>query len=156
MDVKFRGKKDKKKEVKVQPEEKIKPTSKPKSNFVVRTIYTLLMLFGFFMVIAAGPLYSVMFIIMISILLFKELVNLKLREDKEKEIPFFRLINWYFFAITLYYQLGFLIKSKLPHLIFLDENIHTLIKYHNVVFFMLWSFGFVAFTLSLKPGFYKY
>lgn len=29
-------------------------------------------------------------------------------------------------------------------------------KYHNVIFFMLWSFGFVAFTLSLKPGFYKY
>lgn len=70
---------------------------------MVRTTYTLLMLFGFFLIVAAGPLYCVLFICLISILLFNELSNLKLREDKEKEIPWFRLINWYFFAITMYY-----------------------------------------------------
>lgn len=65
-----------------------------------------MMLFGFFGIIAAGPIYSVVFIILLSFLMFDELLRLKRRKDKEQEIPLFHLINWYFFTISVYFSLG--------------------------------------------------
>ncbi|KRX07089.1 hypothetical protein PPERSA_05253 [Pseudocohnilembus persalinus] len=157
-EVKFRGKQSQqpKKETQ-QPQKDDKKQQQPKkSNFVVRTTYTLIMLGGFFAIIAAGPFYTYLLILLISILMFQELLRLKRRVDKEKEIPLFNIINWHFFFSALYYSVGSTVKAKLPHLIFQCETLQLLAKYHNVIFFMLWAFGFVAFTLSLKPGYYRY
>lgn len=76
------------------------------------------MLGGFFGIIAAGPLYTYVLILFISVFMFQELLRLKRRIDKEREIPLFNLINWHFFLTALYMSIGITIKSKLPYLIF--------------------------------------
>lgn len=123
----------------------------PLSNAMVRTIYTLLMLFAFVCIISAGPFYCALLIIAITAGIFREIINLKRRVSREGKIPYFIVINWYFFFVGLFYFYGGFLASSLG-----EEQLQTsdilrfMVKFHKFISFCLWIAGFLGFVLSLK------
>lgn len=72
-------------------------------NFIVRTIWTLVMLGGFMGVIKAGHFYCSMIIALVEVFAFKEILDLKRNREKESQIPVSTFLNWYFFLVANFY-----------------------------------------------------
>lgn len=129
---------------------------KKKLAFVTRTIWTFVMIAGFFIVLALGHLPLILLVLVLQILTFKEIIALLLEPARDKEIPLTKLLNWYFLATTLYYLdvpnvLGFFQEEIFAHrlLAFLAVN-------HRFISYLAYIAGFVFFVFTLKKGYYKF
>ncbi|KAL4465958.1 hypothetical protein ABPG74_004195 [Tetrahymena malaccensis] len=126
------------------------------SNAKVRTIYTLIMLFFFILIIAAGAFYCALLITAITTGIFREIINLKRKTSREYRIPYFNLVNWYFFIVGVFYFYGAFYTSKISEEVAIPDYVRSILNYHKFASFSLWIFGFLAFVLSLTQGFYRY
>jgi phosphatidate cytidylyltransferase len=70
------------------------------SNFKTRTISSLIMVGGFALILSAGHFYCCLLVLLINICIFKEIVSLKRNSQREAKLPYFYIINWYFFGVT--------------------------------------------------------
>jgi phosphatidate cytidylyltransferase len=114
------------------------------------------MILGFMAVLWAGHIYIIGLVLLTNIGIFKEIVGLKRNYEKEINVRYSPLINWYFFAIATFFCYGKLFQSKLQEYAFKHHMLSFVLKYHNIITFMLWVAGFLVFTLSLKKGYYRY
>jgi phosphatidate cytidylyltransferase len=64
-------------------------------NFKVRTLWTFILLFGFFTILALGHMYVIAMVTFIQIIVYKEVIALASIPAEEKKIPFFKVVNWY-------------------------------------------------------------
>ena len=64
-------------------------------NFKVRTLWTFILLAGFFTILALGHMYVIALVTVIQILVYKEVIALASVPAREKNIPFFKVLNWY-------------------------------------------------------------
>ncbi|CAD8076480.1 unnamed protein product [Paramecium primaurelia] len=126
------------------------------NNFVVRTIWTIVMILGFMGVLWAGHIYIIGLVLLVNIGIFKEILGLKRNYEKELNVKYSSLINWYFFGIATFFCYGKLFQSKLSEYAFKMNMLSFILNYHNIITFMLWVAGFLIFTLSLKKGYYRY
>jgi phosphatidate cytidylyltransferase len=77
-----------------------------RQEFWTRTRWTFAMFLSFMFVIASGQAFVAALVVCIKIGMFYEILALKRNKEKEKRIPWFRSINWYFFATTIYFIYG--------------------------------------------------
>ena len=77
-----------------------------KAEFWTRTRWTFAMFLSFMFVIASGQLYVMALVVCIKVGMFKEILALKRNKEKDKRIPWFRTLNWYFFATSIYFIYG--------------------------------------------------
>ena len=70
------------------------------SSFKVRTISSIIMVFGFILFLCAGHFYCSLLVLLINICIFKEIISLKRNSHREAKLPYFYIINWYFFGLT--------------------------------------------------------
>lgn len=96
--------------------------------------------------------------------IFRELVNLRFLEAKERDMPLFRSLQWAWFVVAMSYAygsswlkapMGFidtlnLINSSLPS--FITDSYYLM----NAVVFLMYSAVFVATVMTLKAGLYEY
>lgn len=129
---------------------------KKSSDVKARTIWTLVMLFGFITIIASGHFWCVIFALFICTLIFKEILQLKRNYEREKKIPYFKTLNWYFFIVGCYYCFGTLFSEKLPKVLFTHHYIYMIFSKHDLISFFLWIPGFLTFVLTLEQGYYRY
>lgn len=71
------------------------------------------MLIGFITVIMSGHIYCLMFLVVINVGIYNEIISIKRRKDKDLMIPFSNALNWYFLFVSIYYLYGKIIGSKL-------------------------------------------
>lgn len=126
------------------------------NNFIVRTIWTIVMILGFIFIIWLGHFYLSILILLVNLGIFKEITNLKRNYEKEVKVPYFSLMSWYFFFTFIFFCYGKLFSSKITNFVHSSEIFSNLLEYHNILSFMLWTIGFLIFTLSLKKGYYRY
>lgn len=138
--------------------EKMVPPSGPskKQVFIVRTIWTLVMIAGFFVILGAGHIWIIGLVALIQILTFKEIISLATEPIREKKLPWGRSINWYFLAITIYYLEGESVIYYFKHIVLVDAYLLPLATHHRFLSFGLYVFGFVYFVFSLEKGHYKF
>eukprot|EP01017_Pseudomicrothorax_dubius_P044966 TRINITY_DN7690_c0_g4_i2.p1 TRINITY_DN7690_c0_g4~~TRINITY_DN7690_c0_g4_i2.p1 ORF type:complete len:375 (+),score=45.69 TRINITY_DN7690_c0_g4_i2:43-1167(+) len=129
---------------------------KNNSNFVVRTIWTIILLVGFIVIIFAGHIYCAGLVLLITVGIFKEVLSLKRNHEKDSRVPFSASLNYYFFGISVFFFYGRVIPHKLTRLVLTSPFLQFILTYHNIISFMLWVVGFLGFVLSLKRGFYRY
>lgn len=125
------------------------------SSFYTRFATTMLMLGGLVLFLCLGHTYCAVMCILLQIFCFKELKAIKRRRENDKNIPYFNVINWYFFVVTLV----FICPLYLPNQTRLGITNPTLLwmfEYHRLISFCLFIGGFLLFTLSLENGTYKY
>jgi phosphatidate cytidylyltransferase len=64
-------------------------------NFRERTLWTFILLAGYFTVLALGHMYLIVVVTIVQIIVYKEVIALASIPAEEKKIPFFKVVNWY-------------------------------------------------------------
>jgi phosphatidate cytidylyltransferase len=87
-----------------EKEPKAKAASPVTLNKVLtRTVAACVLIAFYMLVLRAGHLYCVVCVILTQIELFRELVNVRYVEAKEKRMPLFRSIQWGWFFVAMLY-----------------------------------------------------
>lgn len=134
----------------------VNESEKKKQAFITRTIWTLVMIAGFFLVLALGHTPLIVLVLALQILTFSEIILLTLEPARDKAIPLTKTLNWYLLATTLYYL-------DLPNVIdFFSELVYAhrasllLMVNHRFILYLAYIAGFLMFVFSLKKGYYKF
>lgn len=136
------------------PEVKTESTGRWR-DLKVRTIWTFVMVFLFFLILSMGHLYSAILVCLIIICINYELIDLPVFKERNDEIKNYRFVSWFIFLVGLYYLYISTIMSKIQYLN-KYKIFYFLLRYHSFISFMLYCLGFFFFILSLKKGYYKY
>ncbi|KAK9462917.1 cytidylyltransferase family-domain-containing protein [Lipomyces oligophaga] len=129
---------------------------KKKQNFIVRTIWTVVMILGFFALLCAGHVWIMALVTMIQILTFKEVIALANEPAREKRLPYGKVINWYFLATTIYFLYGESVIYYFKEIVLVDSYLLPFAIHHRFISYMLYIIGFMIFVWSLEKGHYKF
>ncbi|ETV97666.1 hypothetical protein, variant [Aphanomyces invadans] len=132
--------------------------AKPSLSVVKRVVAGISMIGLFGLIIYGGHLYVTLLVVILQTLIFRELVNVRYRAAAEKNIPWFRSIQWCWFGVALLYNYGDSFQSFLrsTHTKLDFPWLRMYLQYHTWVSFSLYATLFVFSVLSLKKGYYKY
>ncbi|ODQ77182.1 hypothetical protein BABINDRAFT_42133 [Babjeviella inositovora NRRL Y-12698] len=125
-------------------------------TFVVRTIWTFVMIFVFFFIVLMGHLWTIALVVVVQVLTFKECITIASEPAREKDLPYTRALAWYFLAATVYYLEGESLIFYFKHVIFVDTLLQPLANNHRFISYCLYITGFVFFVSTLKKGHYKF
>lgn len=131
-------------------------TESRKYNFFVRTIWTFVMIAGFFITLASGHIWCVALVLLCQIAAFKECIALTSISGREKNLPLTKTLNWYFLVTTLYYLSGKHLFTIFHTVVFEYKPMAWLVVNHKFVCYCLYVLGFVMFVCSLRKGFLKF
>jgi len=125
------------------------------ADLIVRTKWTIYMLLGFIIVILLGNFYCALLVLCVIMAIYKELLDLTKYKDRNTEVKNYYVVSWYFFFLCIYY---FYIKLLMDKLNYLNvySPINYILKYHNLISFMLYLVGFILFINSLTKGYFRY
>ncbi|KAL2863530.1 phosphatidate cytidylyltransferase [Aspergillus lucknowensis] len=142
------------------PEEKAEqPLSeyeKKKQTFITRTIWTFVMIAGFFIAMFSGHIYIIGIVTAVQIISFKEVIAIANVPSKEKNIRFTKSLNWYFLATSMYFLYGESVIYYFKHILLVDKVLLPLATHHRFISFTLYVMGFVFFVASLQKGHYRF
>ncbi|CAG8719387.1 13548_t:CDS:10, partial [Cetraspora pellucida] len=138
-------------------EQKINDDNKKKwKNMSVRTFWTFIMIGGFFICLALGHSMVVILVVIIQTCVFREVIALTHVPSKEKKLPWFKSLNWYFLLSTNYFLYGESIIYYFKKAVLVDALLLPLATHHRFISFTLYCIGFVLFVANLKKGHYKF
>ena len=138
----------------VSNEEDEKEKEKKKSDKNNRLIFGALGIFLILSIVYLGHTAVALSLFAAQVEIFRELMNVRYKEAREKEIPWFRTINWLIFSISVFYMHFKPISNSFTDvLVPLSDSV---IQYHAYLCLLLYAFTFIWFVLSLKQGLIKY
>ncbi|XP_015912789.1 phosphatidate cytidylyltransferase, photoreceptor-specific isoform X2 [Parasteatoda tepidariorum] len=123
-------------------------------NWIVRGIFTWLMIFGFFALIWAGPLALVAVTLVVQVKCFQEIISIGYAVYRIHGLPWFRSLSWYFLITSNYFLHGEAIVDYFGVLLNRADFLRPLVTYHRFISFSLYITGFVWFVLSLVKKYY--
>ncbi|KAL4998272.1 cytidylyltransferase family-domain-containing protein [Aspergillus recurvatus] len=129
---------------------------KKKQTFITRTIWTFVMIAGFFIAMFSGHIYIIGLVTAVQIISFKEVIAIANVPSKEKNIRFTKSLNWYFLGTSMYFLYGESVIYYFKHILLVDRVLLPLASHHRFISFVLWIMGFVFFVASLQKGHYRF
>jgi len=103
-----------------------------------------------------GHVWVLMLVVCIKVGMFKEILGLKRDREKDKRLPMFRLLNWYFFFICIYFVYGKILQQHIQVVHLATPAVGYITNQHSFKAFIAWTIGFCTFILLLEKGAYKY
>ncbi|KAF6239427.1 hypothetical protein HO173_002689 [Letharia columbiana] len=144
---------------KEEDETEVPPQSeyeKKKQTFITRTIWSFVMIAGFFTAMFSGHLYVIAIVTGIQIVSFKEVIAIANVPSRAKNLRFTRSLNWYFLGTTMYFLYGESVIYYFKHIVLVDKVLLPFATHHRFISFMLYVIGFVFFVGSLQKGHYRF
>ncbi|KAH6569293.1 hypothetical protein BASA62_004990 [Batrachochytrium salamandrivorans] len=132
------------------------PSSAKWKNWWVRTFWTIIMISGFISILMAGHVWVTALVFAIQIIVYREVISIGILPSKERHLPWFRSLHWYFLASTNYFLYGESIIHYFKPYVFVDAFLMPLATHHRFISFLLYCLGLVNFVLNLKKGNYKF
>jgi phosphatidate cytidylyltransferase len=146
---------------------------KKKQTFITRTIWTFIMIGGFFLALLSGHIYVIMVVTALQVVSFKEVVSIINVPSRSRSLRFTKTLNWYFLGTAMYYLYGESVIYYFKHVLLVDRILLPFATHHRFISFMLYIFGklrpfllhntqvlipigFVFFVISLQKGHYKF
>ncbi|KAK0212642.1 phosphatidate cytidylyltransferase [Desarmillaria ectypa] len=137
--------------------------AKKRQNVVTRTVWTLIMIFGFIGLLLMGHSYMILLVMLCQTLVYREVTalfslkasDIKAAASSDIKDPWSKTLNWYFFAVTNYFLYGESIIYYFKHVVFADAQLLPFATNHRMISFMLYTIGFMGFVMSLKKGYLK-
>ncbi|QDS71022.1 hypothetical protein FKW77_008043 [Venturia effusa] len=129
---------------------------KKKQTFITRTIWTLIMIAGFFLALFSGHLYVIIVVTVLQVVSFKEVVSIMNVPSRSRSLRFTKSLNWYFLGCAMYFLYGESVIYYFKHILLVDRILLPFATHHRFISFMLYIFGFVFFVGSLQKGHYKF
>lgn len=114
---------------------------KKKQNFITRTIWTLLMIGGFFAALFMGHIYVILIITIVQIISFKEVIAIASVPSRARQLLFTKSLNWYWLASTMYFLYGESVIYYFKHVVLVDKVLLPLATHHRFISFMLYIIG---------------
>ncbi|KAL9114465.1 MAG: hypothetical protein Q9227_001546 [Pyrenula ochraceoflavens] len=128
---------------------------KKKQTFITRTIWTFVMIAGFFLALFSGHIYIIAIVTGVQIVSFKEVIAIANTSSKVRNLPFTKALSWYFLATTMYFLYGESVIYYFKHILLVDKVLLPFATHHRFISFMLYVMGFVFFVGSLQKGLYR-
>ncbi|CAF4904252.1 unnamed protein product [Pieris macdunnoughi] len=123
-------------------------------NWVIRGIFTWLMIGGFCLLIYGGPLALMITVLCVQVKCFEEIINIGHAVYRVHGLPWFRSLSWYFLLSSNYFFYGESLIDYFGVVINRTDYLHFLVTYHRFISFCLYCVGFVWFVLSLVKRYY--
>lgn len=123
-------------------------------NWVIRGVFTWLMIGGFGLIIYGGPLALMLTTLCVQVKCFSEIINIGYAVYRVHNLPWFRSLSWYFLVTSNYFFYGESLIDYFGVLINRIEVLPFLIRYHRFISFTMYVMGFVWFVLSLVKKYY--
>ena len=114
---------------------------KKKQTFITRTIWTFVMIAGFFVAMFSGHIYIIGIVTAIQIISFKEVIAIAHIPSRAKNLPFTRSLNWYFLGTTMYFLYGESVIYYFKHIVLVDRVLLPFATHHRFISFMLYVIG---------------
>jgi phosphatidate cytidylyltransferase len=114
---------------------------KKKQNFITRTIWTLIMITGFFWSMFAGHIYMIIAVTVVQIVSFKEVIAISNVPSRARSLRFTKSLNWYFLGTTMYFLYGESVIYYFKHVLLVDKILLPLSTHHRFISFMLYMIG---------------
>lgn len=119
-------------------------------NWVTRTIWTIILLSSFLVILAAGHTYTAVLIIVLISAVYQEVNSLKKSAEEDKRLPLFYTLRWYWLGVTLFstgklWWVPLIEKYRRNHYV-----LYIIVYYHSMISYVGALFGFIAFILSLR------
>lgn len=123
-------------------------------NWVIRGIFTWVMILSFFAIIYMGPLALVILVMALQIKCFHEIITIGYVVYKSYELPWFRTLSWYFLFASNYFFYGESLIDDFGVLLQKAEFARPFVTYHRFIAFCLYLGGFISFVVSLRKRHY--
>lgn len=123
-------------------------------NWVIRFIFTWLMIAGFGFLIWGGPLALIVVTLLVQVKCFQEIISIGYAVYKIHGLPWFRSLSWYFLLTSNYFLYGESMVDYFGMLFHKTDFLTPLITYHRFISFSLYLVGFIWFVLSLVKKYY--
>lgn len=123
-------------------------------NWIVRGIFSFLMISGFGGLIWLGPLALIFITLAIQVKCFQEIISIGYAVYRIHGLPWFRSLSWYFLITSNYFFYGENMVDYFGVLLNRANFLRPLITYHRFISFSLYIVGFVLFVLSLVKKYY--
>ena len=95
----------------------------------------------FFLLLAAGHVSILVIITVVVTIAFKEVIAIAQVPQKQRELPLTRSLNWYFFAVTMYYLYGESVLYYFKHILLVDKVLMPFATHHRFISFMVYIMG---------------
>ncbi|KAJ7708349.1 cytidylyltransferase family-domain-containing protein [Mycena rosella] len=136
--------------------------TKKRQNIFTRTLWTLIMIGTFLVLLFLGHAYMILLVMLCQTLVYREVTALfsltsscEEAERTEKD-PWSTTLNWYFFVTTNYFLYGESIIHYFKHVVFADAlEFLPFVTNHRILSFTLYTIGFVGFVMSLQKGYLR-
>lgn len=123
-------------------------------NWIVRGIFSLLMIVGFVFIIWLGPIGLMLTTLLIQVKCFQEIISIGYAVYRIHGLPWFRSLSWYFLITSNYFFYGESMVDYFGVLLNRGNFMRPLVTYHRFISFCLYIIGFVWFVLSLVKKYY--
>lgn len=123
-------------------------------NWVIRGIFTWLMIAAFCLLIYGGPLALMITVLCVQVKCFEEIINIGYAVYRVHGLPWFRSLSWYFLLTSNYFFYGENLIDYFGVVINRTDYLKFLVTYHRFISFSLYCVGFVWFVLSLVKKYY--
>jgi phosphatidate cytidylyltransferase len=112
------------------------PTKKESaSGWAVRTRWTLILLAIFIVLISIGHSALTLLVIACQVSMYREIVAIGFKWNKEKELPLFRTLNWYFYACVSAWVYSRTMRDIILETSTLGKLLYWPIHYNTFVFY---------------------
>ncbi|XP_058120260.1 phosphatidate cytidylyltransferase, photoreceptor-specific isoform X2 [Anopheles ziemanni] len=123
-------------------------------NWVIRGIFTMIMISGFCLIIYGGPLALMVTALAVQVKCFQEIISIGYSVYRIHGLPWFRSLSWYFLLTSNYFFYGENLVDYFGVAVSRVDSLRFLVKYHRFLSFCLYCIGFVWFVLSLVKKYY--
>jgi len=125
------------------------------TKFFTRSFWGALMILVFGLILYTDHILVCFFVVLLQMLVFREMVNLRYVEAKEKKLYAFRTLHWWFLFVTDFYVYGQPVLFQFAKIIPLNA-LELMHRSHLAISFSFYVAGFLFFVLTLKKNYYKY
>ncbi|XP_064632191.1 phosphatidate cytidylyltransferase, photoreceptor-specific-like isoform X2 [Lineus longissimus] len=123
-------------------------------NYIIRGIFSWVMIGGFAFVIYLGPLAMVALVLAIQVKCFHEIITIGYVVYKSHDLPWFRTLSWYFLLTSNYFFYGESFFDIFGVIMSKQAILSPFVTYHRFISFCLYCGGVVGFVLSLVKKHY--
>jgi len=117
-------------------------------KLITRLIYGSLLFAVLCSFLYFGHIPLVGLVLLIQVMLFRELTNVRYKEYKETQIPLFRSLMWAVFGNAMFYTYG-------ENVLYRFDTLKAFKHYHPWLAFSAYVVIFIFFVLSLRQDLYK-
>lgn len=134
----------------IQPPPKNGEFEKKKQKFIVRAIWTFVMIGFFVAIVLSGHVYLATLIAVLQVLSFREVINIT--AGPLKHIPWGRTLSWYFLVVVMFYLKAQSLFGFFHNVGIWERVLWPVMHYHAFLSYCLYMVGFLVFVGTLKQS----